>query len=98
MKKLIVICAMVATALVGAPLSALATSQGAEQSLAAQVNINTATIEQLEQLPNVGAVIAERIIAYRDQHGAFSAPEDLMKVKGIGEKTFAHIKGQVICK
>ena len=48
------------------------------------VNINTATAAQLETLPGIGPVLAERIVAYRDEHGSFRAVEELTKVKGIG--------------
>jgi competence protein ComEA len=52
------------------------------------VNINTADVAQLELLPRVGAKAAERIVAYRKEHGAFKRTSDLMQVKGIGAKTF----------
>lgn len=48
------------------------------------VNINTATLQQLQQLPGIGAVLAQRIIDYRDAHGPFSAVGELTKVDGIG--------------
>ncbi len=51
------------------------------------VNINTATKEELETLDGIGPVLAERIVAYREEKGPFAAPEDLMQVKGIGEDT-----------
>ena len=50
------------------------------------VNINTATLQQLQQLPSIGPVLAERIIAYRDAHGSFATPTELLNVPGIGEK------------
>ena len=56
---------------------------------ASPVNINTATAEQLQELPNIGEVRAKAIIAYREANGGFQAVEDLKKVNGIGEKTFA---------
>lgn len=49
------------------------------------LNINTATAEQLEQLPQIGEVIAARIVAYRELHGAFGSITELMNVEGIGE-------------
>lgn len=51
----------------------------------AAVNINTATAQQLEALPGVGPVLAQRIVDYRTVHGLFQTPEELSKVKGIGE-------------
>jgi competence protein ComEA len=56
------------------------------------VNLNSATVTELMQLPRVGAKTAERIIAFRKQHGGFQRPEELMNVKGIGEKSFAKLK------
>ncbi len=56
------------------------------------VNINTATVEQLTELPGIGETIAARIVAYRDVQGAFELPEDLLNVKGIGEKTLEELK------
>ena len=56
------------------------------------ININTATAEQLDQLPDIGPVLAQRIIAYRDAFGPFSSVEDLLYVNGIGEKTLAKIR------
>lgn len=56
------------------------------------ININTATATELMQLPHVGAKTAERIIAFRKQNGGFKRVEEIMNVKGIGEKTFAKLK------
>ena len=55
------------------------------------VNINTATAEQLELLPNVGAVRAWAIVEYRKQHGPFESVEQLEDVSGIGEKALNEI-------
>jgi competence protein ComEA len=56
------------------------------------VNLNTATVTELMQLPRVGQKTAERIVAFRKQHGGFQRPEELMNVKGIGEKAFAKLR------
>jgi competence protein ComEA len=55
------------------------------------VNINTADVAQLSLLPRVGAKAAQRIIEYRNQHGAFAKTSDLMQVKGIGDKSFQRL-------
>lgn len=60
-----------------------------------RVNINTATREQLETLPGIGATLAQRIIDYRNENGFFSSPEDLLKVKGIGEKKLEKLKDKI---
>jgi competence protein ComEA len=60
-----------------------------------KVNINTATESELEALPGIGQVIAQRIVDYRTQHGPFHDIRDLLKVEGIGDKKFASIKDYV---
>ena len=55
------------------------------------IRINTADKEQLQKLPRIGPKMAERIIQFRTEHGFFKQPADLMKVKGIGEKTLEKI-------
>ena len=56
-------------------------------ALSGKVNLNTATLEQLEMLPRIGTKTAQSIIEYRTQNGLFEKAEDLIKVRGIGEKT-----------
>jgi competence ComEA-like helix-hairpin-helix protein len=56
------------------------------------ININTATPEELENLPGVGKVIAERIVAQREQYGPFRRPEHLMMVRGISDRKFREIR------
>jgi competence protein ComEA len=56
------------------------------------VNINTATADQLDSLPGIGAKMATRIIDYRQKNGGFKKLEDLMNVQGIGEKNFLKLK------
>lgn len=55
---------------------------------AEKININQATVEELAQLKNIGPKYAERIVEYRGKNGPFEKPEDIMKVRGIGPKTF----------
>jgi len=57
-----------------------------------KININTATVEQFQNLPGIGSSIAQEIINYRHEHGPFQKVEDIMQVKGIGEKKFEKIK------
>ena len=57
-----------------------------------RVNLNTATLEELDALPGVGPSTAKNINAYRETHGGFAAPEEIMNVKRIGEKTFQKLE------
>ena len=59
------------------------------------MNINTAGKEALMTLSGIGSTRAEAIIRYREIHGAFQSPRDLLKVSGIKEKTYEKIKGQI---
>jgi comEA protein len=61
-----------------------------------KININTAYAGDLELLPGVGEVMAERIIEYREQRGLFKRVEDIKKVKGIGDKKFDQIKEYIV--
>ncbi len=63
-----------------------------------KVNINTASIEQLMSMDGIGEAYAKRIVSYREKNGPFQTPEDLMKVKGIGQKTFDANKDRIVVK
>jgi competence protein ComEA len=58
----------------------------------AKVNINTASVEQLTTLPGVGPKLAARIVEYRQKSGTFRSAQELLNVKGIGERNFAKIE------
>ncbi len=59
------------------------------------ININTATVEELVTLDRIGPSYAERIVQYREANGSFAKPEDIMKVPGIGLKTFEVNKDRI---
>lgn len=56
------------------------------------VDLNTASVEELTTLPGVGETVAERIVDYREANGPFQKKEELMNVRGIGEKTFLKLE------
>ncbi len=56
------------------------------------INVNMASLSELEGIPGIGPVLARRIVEYREQNGPFTTYEDLLKVQGIGEKTLEKIK------
>ena len=62
---------------------------------ARQVDLNTATVEELERLPEVGPSLAQRIMEYRRTFGAFRRTEDLLQVPGIGPKTYEALQDHV---
>lgn len=66
-----------------------------EPDSAGLVNINTADLSALCALPGIGESLAGRIIAYREEHGAFDRPEDIMNVSGIGQGKFAAMQGLI---
>jgi competence protein ComEA len=59
---------------------------------ASTLNINTATAADLQKLPGIGAATAARILEYRQKNGPFKKVEELMNVRGIGEKSFLKLK------
>ncbi len=61
-----------------------------------KVNLNSATAEQLQSLPGIGPVIAKSIIEYRTKVGKFNRIEEIINVKGIGEKKFQKIKDRLV--
>lgn len=60
-----------------------------------EININTASAEQLELLPGIGPSIASRIVSYRKSH-PFKKRNQIMRVKGVGQKTFAKVKDYLV--
>ena len=81
--------------LIAASLFAADTTAPGPAPTAGVVNINTADAAQIALLPRVGKAAAQRVVDYRNQHGEFSKPTDLMQVKGFGEKTFERVRQYV---
>ncbi|WP_407938845.1 helix-hairpin-helix domain-containing protein [Micromonospora rubida] len=65
---------------------------GADPGAGGLVNLNTATLAQLDALPGVGPVLAQRILTHRDQHGGFRSVGDLRQVDGIGDARYEQLK------
>ncbi|MGD9017785.1 MAG: helix-hairpin-helix domain-containing protein [Desulfobacterales bacterium] len=86
MRTIMAALLMVATLLVG--------TVWAQSSTA--ININTATVDELTTLNRIGVAIAERIVAHREANGPFNQAEDLMNVKGVGQKVFELNEDRII--
>ncbi len=67
----------------------------AAPSAAAPLDLNSATVAELDGLPGIGPVLAARIVAHRDAHGPFRAPEDLLAVRGIGPRLLERLGPRV---
>ena len=71
------------------------TNTSVSNSKQGTININTATLEELQTIKGIGKKKAEAILQYRKEHGAFRTKEDLLQVKGIGKKALEAIESQV---
>ena len=91
---------VLAALVVSAPEMATAQEKAAKPkpapAVTTPVNLNTATAADLQALPGVGAATARLIIEHRDKNGGFKKVEELMNIKGIGEKSFLKLKPMVV--
>ena len=92
-----VLCALLVAGSLGVASTVAAAQSKAPSTKAAPapesvVNLNTATATQIATLPGIGETAAQRIIEYREKNGGFKKVEELMNVKGIGEKSFLKLK------
>lgn len=70
-------------------------SAGGPPAAGARISLGTATLEQLDTLPGIGPVTAQAILDHQSEHGPFTSVDDLLDVKGIGEKTLSDIRDRV---
>ena len=85
--RIITLCIVVAVMMA---LVSVSLAQEAEK-----ININKASAVELTQLKRIGPKLSERIVEYREKHGPFERPEDIMQVRGIGPKTFELNKDRI---
>jgi len=86
---------MLAGVTAGAATQAKPAAAKASAAPTAPINLNTATAAQLETLPGIGARTAQAIVEHRQKNGSFKKVEELMNIKGIGEKSFLKLKPMV---
>ena len=67
----------------------------AKPAMVTTININTASMKELDALPGIGAKTAALIVEYREKNGPFKKIEELMNVRGVGEKSFLKLKAQL---
>ncbi|MGN9864575.1 helix-hairpin-helix domain-containing protein [Bacillus swezeyi] len=81
-----------------APIPSESGASAADGGAGEMININTASSEELQEIPGVGPSKAEAIITYREENGPFQTIEDITNVSGIGEKSFEKIKSSISVK
>ena len=92
-RTLLATATLLVSLVTSAPAAVLAhTQESKPQSVATPLNLNTATQSDLEKLPGVGPATAKQIIEYRQKNNGFKKVEELMNIKGIGEKSFLKLK------
>ena len=78
------------------PEETFSASEPTESCSEFPVNINTASLTELDTIPGIGPVLAQRIYDYRTEHGPFESPDDLLDIKGIGVKTLDKLRDYIV--
>jgi competence protein ComEA len=91
-KRILVIALVLFCVALWAPVA------GAQEEAKVNVNINTATADELTVLKYVGEALSQRIVEYRKEHGAFESPEDIVNVPGVGQRVYEANKDIITVK
>ncbi len=95
MKRLIALLFLATCLTFAAPGISMAAGDSSSAVAVAAVNVNTATVQELQVLPGIGEVTAGNIVDFRTAHGKFDSPQSLLQVKGIGPKTLEKIRNLI---
>jgi competence protein ComEA len=95
MKRFIALLFLATCLTCAAPGISRAAHEQSSAAAMAVINVNTATVQELQGLPGVGAATAGNIVDFRSAHGKFASVENLLQVKGIGKKTLEKIRNLV---
>ncbi len=95
-RKALTVIVMIMIAMAG--VAAAETAEPAAASSAGVVNVNTAGLTELQLLPRIGPALAGRIVEFREANGPFKSTDELVAVKGIGERSLANLKPYVAVK
>lgn len=95
MKRLLSVLLMVCLLAVAVPVMSIAAGTSTTLQQGAKINLNNGSAAELQALPGIGAVTAERIVTFRKHNGPFASLDDLVKVKGIGAKTLEKIRPMI---